>query len=376
MNKYYTKKMNQTITNTKTLEIKDKLYEAIQVLGNFEKCALLDYPNNINIGDHLIWLGNIFYLTQVLKTKVSYCATVDNFSEETLEIKTEKYPIFIQGGGNFGDIWSIHENFREDIIAKYTDRPIVVLPQTIYFSKQHNLEKAARVYNSHPNLTLFTRDDYSYDIAIKNFDNCRIIKAPDIAFHLASMPSLFFKRPAKQSILYNIRQDKELNKNFDFNFQKNENLVVEDWISYHNKWKIGNPKSPLAKITAGVFREGWQRGLMTPAEWLSRQQWKKINKNYYQEITAIDSSSWHKKSLSFMHSGIYQLNQYRLVITNRLHGHILCILLGIPHVFLPNSYYKNEAFYEAWTYEINFCRFVKDASKIKDAVEELRELYL
>ena len=368
--------MNQNIINKNHIKIPNKLYEALQFLGDIEECALLDYPNNINIGDHLIWLGNIFYLTQVLKINISYCATVNNFCSETLERKAKKFPIFIQGGGNFGDIWSVHENFRENIITKYRDRPIIVLPQTIYFTKQHNLEKAARVYNSHPNLTLFTRDNYSYDIAIKNFDNCRIIKAPDIAFHLASMQSLFFKAPAKQSILYNLRQDKELNKNFPLHFKEIDNLVVEDWISYHKKWKIGNPRSPLATITAGVFREGWQRGVMTPAEWLSRQQWQKINKNYYQEITTIDSSSLHKKSLSFMHSGIYQFSQYSLIITNRLHGHIMCILLGIPHVFLPNSYYKNEAFYEAWTSEINFCRFVKDASKIKDAVEELRELYL
>jgi pyruvyl transferase EpsO len=76
-----------------------------------------------------------------------------------------------------------------------------------------------------------------------------------------------------------------------------------------------------------------------------------------------------------MHHGIYQFKQHRLIITNRLHGHILCIIMGIPHIFLPNAYYKNEAFYDTWTYSIPFCRFVKDPSQIKGAAQELLDLF-
>jgi pyruvyl transferase EpsO len=37
------------------------------------------------------------------------------------------------------------------------------------------------------------------------------------------------------------------------------------------------------------------------------------------------------------------------VVTDRLHGHILSVLLGIPHVVLDNSYGKVRSFYETWT---------------------------
>jgi pyruvyl transferase EpsO len=36
------------------------------------------------------------------------------------------------------------------------------------------------------------------------------------------------------------------------------------------------------------------------------------------------------------------------VITDRLHGHILCTLLGIPHCVIDNSYGKIGGFADAW----------------------------
>ena len=47
--------------------------------------------------------------------------------------------------------------------------------------------------------------------------------------------------------------------------------------------------------------------------------------------------------------GLDLLARGRAVVTDRLHGHILCLLLGIPHVVLDNSYGKVRRFREAWT---------------------------
>ena len=73
--------------------------------------------------------------------------------------------------------------------------------------------------------------------------------------------------------------------------------------------------------------------------------------------------------------GVYQFKQHGLVISNRLHAHILCLLLEIPHVFLANSYYKNQSFYETWSHQIPFCKFVKDASDVEDAAREILKKY-
>jgi pyruvyl transferase EpsO len=119
-----------------------------------------------------------------------------------------------------------------------------------------------------------------------------------------------------------------------------------------------------------LVREGWQRGLAHPKQWIPRQKWERFHP-YARKFDKIPDSFIPRFSWSLMHAGVYQLLQSRLVITNRLHGHILSTLLGIPNILLPNSYYKNEAFYETWTYQIPYCKFVKQPSQVKESVEEL-----
>ena len=362
--------MPSTATTTPA-NLKQLLHDALGELPSFDQCALLDYPDHINIGDHLIWLGTILYLTDVLGTKINYVSSLGNFSEEKMERNIGKSPIFLHGGGNLGDFWSGSQAFRERIISKYRDRPIVILPQSIYFADENNLKKAASVFNSHPNLTIFARDNYSHKIATKFFYDCQVIKSPDMAFQMVEMPGLssMYNQNVSQnaSILYHDRTDRELNQNYSKASFDIPNLVVEDWPLY--KFYKENPTKGFNQLMARIFSED----KVIPRQWLSRQQWKYFHP-YAAKFNNLDNPSIHRKSWSYMHHGIYQFKQYPLIITNRLHGHILCILLGISHIFLPNSYYKNRYFSETWTHSIPFCRFVEDFSQIKSAVGELLEL--
>jgi pyruvyl transferase EpsO len=367
--------MNLTAPET----IKQYLHEALGKINPFEQCILLDYPDYSNIGDHLIWLGELLYLQHTRQSQITYNASVENFSaQEMSKYKSStEIPIFLQGGGNLGDLWSKFQNFREYIISEYKETPIVILPQSIYFQEKDNLVKAARVFNSHPNLTIFVRDNYSYQLAKNYFHSCRIIKSPDAAFQLVNTPWIASPYQNKQSILYHFRNDKELNlhqtaspNNLDL-----PNLVVEDWASYkyESDYYKKLPNNSVVQSLARIFA-GWEKGKLLPDEWITRQIWKYFHP-YAGTFSKVPNKELHRKSLSYMHQGVYQFKQHRLIITNRLHGHILCILMGIPHVFLPNSYYKNEAFYDAWTHQVHFCRFVKDPEKIEAAVQELMDMF-
>ncbi|MBW4554410.1 MAG: polysaccharide pyruvyl transferase family protein [Trichormus sp. ATA11-4-KO1] len=350
-------------------KITEYLHQALGQIDSFKSCALLDYPDHPNIGDHLIWLGGVIYLTNVMKTQIKYAASIHDFSPKTLEEQIGKSPIVFHGGGSLGDLWTEHQKFREEIIVKYRDRPIIILPQSVYFKKDANLKTAAQIFNSHPNLTIFIRDNRSYKIASEAFDKCTIIKAPDIAFQMTNLPKISYIKSVKSSILYHCRKDKEINQQqLNNNTFELPNLVVEDWISY--QWKIGHPTKKLTQSVATVYREVWQRGLATPTEWISRQKWQNSHPDSV-SFSKLYRPSMHQRSLNFMHSGIYQIQQHRLVITNRLHGHILCLLLKKPHILLPNSYYKSEAFYETWTKDIPFSKFVKDTSQVKNAIQEI-----
>ncbi|NEO31565.1 MAG: polysaccharide polymerase [Symploca sp. SIO3C6] len=349
-------------------QVKEILHNSLKSIGEFDDCALLDYPNHCNVGDHLIWLGEIFYLTDVLKTKINYTANISNFNAEKMEQQIGNAPILLSGGGNLGDLWLHEQNFREKIISRYQDRPIIILPQTVYFSEPENLRKAANIFNNHPNLTLFVRCHQSYKTATKYFYNCRVFMAPDMAFQLVGMPGLKSQKQQKESILFLCREDKELNQEFEADYIGIDQITVEDWSAF--RYKHPQPKIWTIPGMIKVVSEARKQGNLLPREWISRQLWKYLH-SYTDKFEQIYDPNMQRKSWNFMHHAVYQFSQYDLVITNRLHGHILCLILGIPHVLLPNAYYKNEYFYESWTSQISFCRFVKSATQIKPALQDL-----
>lgn len=368
---------------SKLEKIRDSLQSSLEKIPTFEQCALLDYPDYFNIGDHLIGLATIFYITDVIKAKINYIASIYDFSEQRLEQRLIKEaPLILQGGGNLGDLWPHHQLFRERIISQYRDRPIIIMPQCIYFTNAENLNRAATIFNAHPNLTLFTRDDYSYELALKHFSNCQVIKAPDMVFGMVNMPIPAYKFNSKRPILYLCRDDTELDPTFSPSALGIPNLVVQEWDDSPKEWiyrgrgQFGELKEWYWRLPGMVLlvREGWQRGLAHPQQWLPRQKWERFHP-YARKFDFLPDQFLVRFSWSMMHAGVYQLLQSRLVITNRLHGHILSTLLGIPNILLPNSYYKNEAFYETWTYQIPYCKFVKQASQVKESVEELLSLF-
>jgi len=50
-----------------------------------------------------------------------------------------------------------------------------------------------------------------------------------------------------------------------------------------------------------------------------------------------------------LNRGLRLLSRYRRVVSDRLHGHILSTLLGIPHVVIDNNYGKIRSFVDAWS---------------------------
>ena len=352
-------------------KVKDLLHktlnEALASLKNFKQCALLGYPDHYNVGDHLIWLGEVLYLTNVLGIEVKYAASVESFSPQRMKDTVDKVPILIHGGGNLGDLWSYYQRLYEKIIALYHDRPIVILPQSIRFAQETRLERAKAIFNAHPNLTLITRENRSYELAKQHFFNCQIYKAPDMALEMINMPNMLFDPKKKDTVLYLCRQDGELNRISSPESIELPNLIVEDWASYKYK---GVPGARSFQGIVRLLKEGWLDGTIISSEWISRQIWQQFHP-YTSKFDTLYNPSMHRKSWNFMHNGVYQFQQHRLIITNRLHGHILCLILGIPHVFLANAYHKNESFYETWTHQIPFCRFVKEAGQIMPSIQEL-----
>jgi exopolysaccharide biosynthesis predicted pyruvyltransferase EpsI len=361
------------MTATTPIELKQELHTSLSSLEHYPCCALLDYPDHLNIGDSLIWLGTVHYLTDIANTKIGYAASRQNFCPIEMEKQIGDAPIFLHGGGNFGDLWPEHQLFRERIISSYHDRPIVMLPQAIQFQDPANLARAVEIFNAHPNLTIFLRDEQSYQIASGFFDKCRVFKASDMALQLIDLPHLmrndFFTKSS--SILYLCRKDRELGREIDLSSIDVTNVVVEDWISFQSQLLFDKTRKLRQIRDIFLVKSCPLVGHMLEDTWQ-----KYLQLVYSQEVVTpqiYNPSIYYFRALMLTYRGIDQLRRHRLAIVNRLHAHILCTLLEIPNILLPNSYHKNQSFYQTWTSALPLSRFVDDPLNISLAVRELLE---
>ena len=64
--------------------------------------------------------------------------------------------------------------------------------------------------------------------------------------------------------------------------------------------------------------------------------------------------------------GFEILASAEFVITDRLHGHIMCTIMGIPHVLLDSKLKKNIFFHDTWTKD---CDCTRVAGSFEEATE-------
>src|SRR5215470_5880457 len=149
------------------------------------RVALLDFPQASNVGDSMIWLGTILFLAQ-RRAHVCYTCSNASYSRAALSKALGDGLILLHGGGNFGDLYPTHQDFRETVVRDFPRHRIVQLPQTIHFQSTEALARARSVVNGHPGLVLLARDQASLDIAAREFQVPAQL-CPDMAFALGPM---------------------------------------------------------------------------------------------------------------------------------------------------------------------------------------------
>ena len=173
-------------------KIKYYVYLKKVLLKNKKNIFLLGTPWYGNLGDHAITLGEHYVLKKCFPEHILidipynlYNIKWMNFFHITIP-KTDI--LFLQGGGNLGSLYPWEEQFHRNIVAKYINNKIIVMPVSIFFQNndfgKDQLRKSIDVYNKHPNLTIISRDENSYSFAKKYFNKVNNILAPDIVTSL------------------------------------------------------------------------------------------------------------------------------------------------------------------------------------------------
>ncbi|TYO61587.1 exopolysaccharide biosynthesis protein [Bradyrhizobium hipponense] len=289
-------------------------------LEGVDDFALVDFPNHPNVGDSAIWLGEETYLQKKLGRAPSYVCTYDTWAKEDFERAVPAGPILIHGGGNFGDLWPSHQEFRLRLLSEFPDRQIIQLPQTIHFSSKASLQRAADIINAHKKFLILVRDVQSLKVAREEF-TAPVDLCPDMAFCLGPQSS---RAAITRELLLLLRTDHEKVERPRSRPLPNF-AVVEDWLTEQRglgKWLF---LKALLETSLLAFK-----GRM-PSELDARIRW------------------FHLLASNRVARGMKQVGSSAYVITDRLHTHIFCVLLNVPHSVLDNNYGKISTFVDAWS---------------------------
>ncbi len=281
--------------------------------------ALLDFPNHANVGDTAIYLGERAALA-ALGHEVGYVATAASYHAAHLRRALGRDgTILLHGGGNLGDLWPVFQRFRERVIREHPERRIVVLPQTIRYADDASARASAEVFARHPDLHLLVRDATSLAFARARFPSVETQLCPDAAFALGPLRP----GPARRDVLLVARTDQESGHTWPA--PAPAGVAVADWPEPSPRLRL---ERELTRVLAFPLKRASGR-----AGWLNVPL-----RRLYTDLS-------HRR----LTGGLDVLGGGRVIVTDRLHGHVLCLLLGRPHVLLDNSYGKNRTFYDAWT---------------------------
>lgn len=271
---------------------------------------LLELPYYNNIGDVLIWQGEEDFLRALPSTCKGRYA-LETFTFPTIPDGTL---ILFQGGGNFGDLWTKHHEFKMKIVEHYTNCKFLFLPQTVFFQNEANLQACAKRLSENKNITICARDKASYDILKQNFSNT-VLLVPDMAFCINRNRLQKCTTPNEQDMLM-IRNDAELQLSDELaSLIDQKSIAVRDW-------------PPMER-----------RDLFT---WLLVK---------FSPIVSPRLLDWYCQQIYMpylVRCGVRFINRYRTIHSTRLHGAILALLLGKDVVLYDNSYGKNSGFYNTW----------------------------
>lgn len=289
---------------------------------------LLDLPYHVNIGDLLIWQGELDFLKSEVKHRMLGYSNQSTFGFP--ELKKDAV-ILLHGGGNFGDVWRGSQEFRLKVIQRYHDHRIIIFPQSVYYSNDSLAVQDAEIFAQHKNLTICGRDDVSYEYLKRYFKN-NILRVPDMAFWCDKSLFIYNGLKAKNPNLFLKRTDHEYRKvNVDF---IEGSYDIKDWPGTENLSRIVKCLFMTMLILCRLWdKNSLCRLIAKPLSW------------------CINQVFMHYIRPTYISRGKDFIGSYDNIYTTRLHGLILAHLMNKNIYIVSNNNGKLENYYNSWLTE-------------------------
>lgn len=316
--------------------------ELLAVIGDQRpsRIVLLDAPDYPNVGDQAILLGELAFLRRHFPQASLHLASYKTYHPALDDVIRSADLILLQGGGNFGDIWPLHHDFRLMVLEKFREQRIIHFPQSIYFSDDALEERTRRAIAGCRSFHMVVRDQRALEFAREKLD-CAATLCPDMAFAMGPLS------PSRSviDVFCLFRTDKELlepkaKQVSQLLREAGRSHQVEDWIQ----------EQAGARLYHAVLRRLARRRLSTSAAF-----------SYGQHLFAVYARAR-------MRRGIDLLSRGEVVMTDRLHGFIIATLLGRPTFVWDSLDGKISAFHRAWLPDEASVCFLDRADDVRDAI--------
>jgi exopolysaccharide biosynthesis predicted pyruvyltransferase EpsI len=319
-----------------------------------EPVALVNFPNHANAGDPALWLAAREVLLG-LGRRLAYQCAWSSYDADALRAACPEGTIVLNGGGNLGDAYAGQQGTREQVLADFPGRRVVQLPQSTWFRHDENLERVQRLIEEHGAFTLMLRDEPSLAFAREHLSGAVAIhRVPDMVFALGPQD-----RAAEPTtpVLWLARHDPETpdagNPELDGPAPGAEPAGVQrvDWLVP----VAGEPEPPTSfKVARRAFRS---LGGDEPVR-------SRLGAGVLARTFEPLARYWTERGKAILSRG-------EVVVTDRLHGHVLCLLMGIPHVVTDNRTGKVRAVWDADTHTSTVARWADSRAAALDLALDL-----
>lgn len=308
------------------------------ILSNFKNIECVGYdpkgknilffmlPNYGNIGDQAIAFGSMLFLKKYFDNYNIICIDLHDTYRIIKSVKKQIQSsdiIFLQGGGNMGNMYQYIENYRRYIIEQLNRNTIVSFPITCTYTRDRNGVKerniSKKIYNNHKKLYIMTRDKQSYQYLTNDFGLNNVLLCPDMAFFMMNHFSI--EKNMSNSILLCLRHDKE---SVD---DKQTSLII---------------KRMMRDSNVHLYDTVLFRGINSDEREI--------------EIESV----------------LRDISDAKVVITNRMHAMVFCAITGTPCVVMRSLDNKISGCYE-WIKELKYVEMLDnmDVSEIYNAMDRV-----
>lgn len=292
-----------------------------------KKSILVNTPEHGNLGDHAIVLATEQICRKNKKGKMYFELTgceIEGKEKYYALLTPKNKNVIVNGGGYLGILWINEENKFKRILQSFKNNKIVVFPQTVTFdSETHDglefINESYNIYKSHKNLTVFVREEKSFNFMRQYMPDIKCTFVPDIVLqYRVELP-----RADRNGIGLCLRRDSE-----KVISEQDMDAVLE----------LIEKKYPDKKV---IYTD-----------------------------TVIDSNVKIKDRERIVKEKLTEFSQFELVITDRLHGMIFSAITNTPCIALDNINGKVGFVYE-WIRE---CEFIKHVLSVEDINAALNEI--